>query len=130
MGPKDLRYGIDSFLTSIKNLSTPIVAANVHGKKSIYKSRIININQLKIGIIGFTIEKLDEKYPENANLSDSINAVKEISEELRTKQVKTIIALGYSEDNGFMFVMARACPEIDLIVFGTEGVNALFIISL
>lgn len=110
----------------IRNLSSPVLAANLilddvpklENEPNLHKSIILEIDDTKIGIIGYLTPDTRFLAPKNkVKYEDEVPAIKREVETLKKQGVKILIALGHS---GYMkdLEIARNVPDIDLVIGG------------
>lgn len=118
--------GPDGVVQFIKNLSTPVLAANLLLEKvpelaaehNLYKSIVLNINHTKIGIIGYLTPDTKFLAPKNdVDYEDEIVAIRREISKLKEQGVNILIALGHS---GFLKdkEIAEKVEDIDLVIGG------------
>ncbi|CAG5033242.1 unnamed protein product [Parnassius apollo] len=126
LGNHEFDDGVDGLQPFIKNLTSPVLAANLildnvpelQNITNLHSSIIIHKKGVKIGIIGyltpetkFLAQKSDVEY------EDEIPAIKREVDKLRAKGVQILIALGHS---GFLkdLEIAKEVDGIDLVIGG------------
>lgn len=114
---------ISSFL---ENINAPIVATNVKiksaaNKANIQKSIIFNINNVKVGVVGYLTP--DSKMLDSVGNVEYIDEVLALTEEvksLQTLNVNIIIAIGHSslaKDKE----IAQGVPGLDIVISGNKN---------
>lgn len=118
--------GPDGVVQFIKNLSAPVLAANLILEKvpelatehNLYKSIVLNVNRTKIGIIGYLTPETKFLAPKNdVDYEDEIVAIRREISKLKEQGVNILIALGHS---GFLKdkEIAEKVEDIDLVIGG------------
>ncbi len=83
------------------------------------KYEILELDGVKIGIMGITLSSFRSKY---ANISDPILKAKEVAQQMTSQNVDIIIAITH-QSIGQDEELAMMVPEIDLIMGGHEHEN-------
>ncbi|XP_045500492.1 uncharacterized protein LOC123697961 [Colias croceus] len=126
LGNHEFDEAVDGVIPFIRNLTSPVLAANLildevpdlEAEKNLYKSIIINKNNVKIGVIGYLTPDTKFLAPRNkVNYEDEIPAVRREVQKLKQNGVNIIIALGHS---GFIkdLEIASEVEDIDIIIGG------------
>ncbi|XP_075168991.1 protein 5NUC-like [Haematobia irritans] len=126
LGNHEFDSGIPGLLPFLEKVNFPIVAANLNLSKvpqleespNLYKSTILDINGVKVGVIGYiTPETLNKTMTKIDIFTDEIDAINKESAFLKSAGINIIIALGHS---GFEKdqEIALNCNDVDLVVGG------------
>ncbi|XP_068617833.1 trifunctional nucleotide phosphoesterase protein YfkN-like [Battus philenor] len=126
LGNHEFDERVSGVVPFIKNLTTPVLAANLILKKvpdlqnltNLYKSIILLRKGVKIGVIGYLTPDTKFLTPKNdVEYEDEIPAIRREVDLLRKKGVNIIIALGHS---GFLkdLEIAKQVDGLDLVVGG------------
>ncbi|XP_049706515.2 protein 5NUC isoform X2 [Helicoverpa armigera] len=126
LGNHEFDEAVDGVVPFIRNLSAPVVAANLildkvpqlKDLKNLYKSVVIVKDHVKIGIIGYLTPQTKELAPKNdVEYEDEIPAIRREVKKLKQQNVNILIALGHS---GFItdLDIAREVEDIDLVIGG------------
>lgn len=126
LGNHELDNGVSGLTPFIKNLTCPVLAANLiltaepdlEAEENLMKSVIININGTKIGIIGYLTP--DTKFLAQRNkieYNEEVAAIKQEVEYLKKNGTNILIALGHS---GFTkdIEIAKDVDGIDIVIGG------------
>lgn len=117
---------MDGVVPFIRNLSSPVVAANLildkvpelQNEKNLYKSIVIVKDHVKIGVIGYLTPYTKDLAPRNdVEYEDEIPAIRREVKKLKEQNVNILIALGHS---GFVtdLEIARQVEDLDLVIGG------------
>lgn len=126
LGNHEFDEDVDGVVPFIKNLTTPVLAANLILDKvpklqnitNLYKSIIILKKGVKIGIIGYLTPDTKFLAPKNnVDYEDEIPAIRREVDKLKERGVNIIIALGHS---GFLkdVEIAKEVDGLDLVIGG------------
>ncbi|CAG4951635.1 unnamed protein product [Colias eurytheme] len=126
LGNHEFDEAVDGVIPFIRNLTSPVLAANLildevpdlEAEKNLYKSIILNKNNVKIGVIGYLTPDTKFLAPRNkVNYEDEIPAVRREVQKLKQNGVNIIIALGHS---GFIkdLEIASEVEDIDIVIGG------------
>uniref|UniRef100_A0A2A4K740 Protein 5NUC n=1 Tax=Heliothis virescens TaxID=7102 RepID=A0A2A4K740_HELVI len=126
LGNHEFDEAVDGVVPFIRNLSAPVVAANLildkvpelKDLKNLYKSIVIVKDHVKIGIIGYLTPQTKDLAPVNdVEYEDEIPAIRREVKKLKEQNVNILIALGHS---GFItdLDIAREVEDIDLVIGG------------
>ncbi|GJQ73191.1 hypothetical protein Trydic_g13576 [Trypoxylus dichotomus] len=122
LGNHDLYLGIKNLTRFLERLLVPVITCNIDVgvsnvlRKYIRPSRILEINNHKVGIVGITTSKVNQKLlPETMSIRDEIESVRKECYILHDLGVDIIIVLSHA---GEMVdeVMARVVDHIDVVV--------------
>merc|ERR1712156_488959 len=118
---------VTGFLPFLRDVKFPMVCCNIDDSAlpsnerisdHIEKSVIIELNDKKIGIIGYvTPETTVLSQPGKVKFLDEIISINKEAKNLKTKGVNIIIAVGhsgYKKDKE----IAKDCPDVDVVVGG------------
>ncbi|CAK1555864.1 unnamed protein product [Leptosia nina] len=126
LGNHEFDEAVDGVVPFIKNVTSPVLAANLvldnvpelKEETNLYKSIILYKNGVKIGIVGYLTPDTKFLAPKNkVNYEDEIPAVRREVRKLKQNGVEIIIALGHS---GFIkdLEIANEVEDIDLVIGG------------
>ncbi|XP_038222525.1 uncharacterized protein LOC119840090 [Zerene cesonia] len=126
LGNHEFDEAVDGVIPFIRNLTSPVLAANLildeepdlKAETNLYKSIILSKNNVKIGIIGYLTPETKFLAPRNkVNYEDEIPAVRREVQKLKQNDVNIIIALGHS---GFIkdLEIASEVEDIDIVIGG------------
>ncbi|XP_014357715.2 uncharacterized protein LOC106710224 [Papilio machaon] len=126
LGNHEFDEDVEGVVPFIKNLTTPVLAANLILDKvpelqnitNLYKSIILLKKGVKIGVIGYLTPDTKFLAPKNnVDYEDEIPAIRREVNLLRKKGVNIIIALGHS---GFLkdIEIAKEVDGLDLVIGG------------
>ncbi|CAH1639079.1 unnamed protein product [Spodoptera littoralis] len=126
LGNHEFDEAVDGVVPFIRNLSTPVLAANLildnvpelKNEKNLYKSIVIIKNNVKIGIIGYLTPLTKYLAPHNnVEYEDEIPAIRREVQKLKAQNVNILIALGHS---GFLkdLAIAKEVEDLDLVIGG------------
>ncbi|CAH0694531.1 unnamed protein product [Spodoptera exigua] len=126
LGNHEFDEAVDGVVPFIRNLSAPVLAANLildkvpdlKNEKNLHKSIVIVKNNVKIGIIGYLTPSTQFLAPRNnVEYEDEIPAIRREVKKLKAQNVNIFIALGHS---GFLkdLDIAREVEELDLVIGG------------
>ncbi|KAH9633896.1 hypothetical protein HF086_002927 [Spodoptera exigua] len=126
LGNHEFDEAVDGVVPFIRNLSAPVLAANLildkvldlENEKNLHKSIVIVKNNVKIGIIGYLTPSTQYLAPRNnVEYEDEIPAIRREVKKLKAQNVNIFIALGHS---GFLkdLDIAREVEDLDLVIGG------------
>ncbi|KAJ8714957.1 hypothetical protein PYW08_004938 [Mythimna loreyi] len=126
LGNHEFDEAVDGVVPFIRNLSSPVVAANLildkvpelKNETNLYKSIVIVKDHVKIGIIGYLTPKTKDLAPRNnVEYEDEIPAIRREVKKMKEQNVNILIALGHS---GFVedLEIAKQVEDIDLVIGG------------
>lgn len=126
LGNHEFDEEVDGVVPFIKNLTSPVLAANLildrvpelQNISNLYKSITLTKKGVKIGIIGYLTPDTKFLAPKNdVEYGDEIAAIRKEVDILKKKGVNIIIALGHS---GFLrdLEIAKEVDELDLVIGG------------
>lgn len=126
LGNHEFDNGISGLTPFIRNLTCPVLAANLlltkepdlQSEHNLMNSVIFNINGVKVGIIGYlTPDTKILAVKNNVDYIEEVIAVKKEVEKLKNEGIKIFIALGHS---GFVkdLEIAKNVDDIDLVIGG------------
>ena len=126
LGNHEFDEDVNGLVPFIRNLSAPVVAANLildkvpelQNEKNLYKSIVITKNNVKIGIIGYLTPSTKDLAARNdVEYEDEIPAIRREVKKLKEQNVNILIALGHS---GFVtdLKIAKEVEDIDLVIGG------------
>merc|ERR1712012_825494 len=122
-GNHEFDDGIEGFFPFLQNASFPIVCCNIDDSelpenrkisRYIEKSKIVEIEGRKIGIVGYLLPETKHiSSPGKVNFLDEVESINKEAQKLKAKGVNIIIALGHS---GFEKdkEIAKSVPDLDL----------------
>ncbi|KAJ8712223.1 hypothetical protein PYW07_005065 [Mythimna separata] len=126
LGNHEFDEAVDGVVPFIRNLSAPVLAANLildkvpelKNEPNLYKSIVIVKDHVKIGIIGYLTPKTKDLAPRNdVEYEDEIPAIRREVKKMKEQNVNILIALGHS---GFVtdLEIARQVEDLDLVIGG------------
>ncbi|KAM3965772.1 protein 5NUC-like isoform 2-T2 [Aphomia sociella] len=126
LGNHEFDEGVEGVVPFIRNLTTPVLAANLILDKvpelktetNLYKTIVLNVEGNKIGIIGYLTPETKYLAPRNkVEYEDEVVAIKREVDILKNKGINIIIALGHS---GFYkdLEIAKNVPDLDIVIGG------------
>ncbi|CAB3253193.1 unnamed protein product [Arctia plantaginis] len=126
LGNHELDDGVDGVIPFIRNLSSPVLAANLildkvpelQKEKNLYKSIIITKDNKKIGIIGYLTPETKYLAAKNkVEYEDEILAIRKEIQHLKKQNVNILIALGHS---GIVkdLIIAKEVEDLDIVIGG------------
>lgn len=86
--------------------------------KGLQKSVILTVSGYRIGVIGYlTPQTAEISQASDVNFTDEVESINKEGEKLKSKGIKTIIALGHS---GYEMdkLIAKNCPLVDVVIGG------------
>lgn len=118
--------GPDGVVQFVKNLSAPVLAANLILEKvpelatvhNLYRSIVLNKGHIKIGIVGYLTPETKFLAPKNdVEYEDEIVAIRREVSKLKEQGINILIALGHS---GFLKdkEIAEKVEDLDLVIGG------------
>lgn len=139
-GNHEFNYGVPTLQKLMKQQTSKVLFGNVYtkqGKNLADAYTIIEKNGVKIGIIGMVtpnITKWDGENLKNYKVTDPVEETKKVIAEIKDKVDVIIAAEHMGETNEYDVAnsgiddLAKACPEIDLIIAahehkGVEGIT-------
>ncbi len=139
-GNHEFNYGIPTLQKIVKQQNAKVLFGNVYTKKGKNLAdayTIIEKDGVKIGIIGMVtpnITRWDSENLKNYKVTDPVEETKKVIAEIKDKVDVIIAAEHMGESNEYDVAdsgvedLAKACPEIDLIIAahehkGVEGVE-------
>ncbi|XP_050665740.1 protein 5NUC-like isoform X2 [Leptidea sinapis] len=126
LGNHEFDEQVDGLLPFIRNLTSPVLAANLildevpllEAETNLYKSIILQKNGVQIGVIGYVTPDTKFLAPKNkVKYEDEIPALRREVNKLKSHDVNIVIALGHS---GFIkdLEIAAEVDGIDLVIGG------------
>ncbi|XP_030029332.2 uncharacterized protein LOC115446696 [Manduca sexta] len=126
LGNHEFDEAIEGLIPFIRNVTTPVLAANLilnkvpelQNESNLHRSIIIIKNGVKIGIIGYlTPQTKYLVFKNDVEYEDEVIALKREVKQLKHKGVNILIALGHS---GFEedLIIAKEVEDIDLVIGG------------
>ncbi|CAD0202682.1 unnamed protein product [Chrysodeixis includens] len=126
LGNHEFDEAVDGVVPFIRNLSSPVLAANLdlnkvpelEAESNLYKSIVLVKNNVRIGIIGYLTPETKYLAPMNdVEYIDEVPAIREEVKKLKDRGINILIALGHS---GFMkdLEIARDVKDLDLVIGG------------
>ncbi|CAH0400813.1 unnamed protein product [Chilo suppressalis] len=126
LGNHEFDEGINGVVPFIRNLTSPILAANLildavpelANETNLHKSIILKIGDTRIGLIGYLTPETKFLAPKNkVEYEDEVTAIKREVEILKKQNINILIALGHS---GFItdLKIAKEVDDIDLVIGG------------
>ncbi|KAL0821636.1 hypothetical protein ABMA28_005077 [Loxostege sticticalis] len=126
LGNHEFDEAVSGLVPFIRNLTTPVLAANLildkvpelEHEPNLQKSIILLIHGIKIGVIGYLTPETRFLAPKNkVKYEDEVVAIRREVEALKKQGVKIFIALGHS---GFIkdIEIAKNVEDIDLVIGG------------
>ncbi|RVE45432.1 hypothetical protein evm_009867 [Chilo suppressalis] len=126
LGNHEFDEGINGVVPFIRNLTSPILAANLildavpelANETNLHKSIILKIGDRRIGLIGYLTPETKFLAPKNkVEYEDEVTAIKREVEILKKQNINILIALGHS---GFItdLKIAKEVDDIDLVIGG------------
>ncbi|CAH2092771.1 unnamed protein product [Euphydryas editha] len=126
LGNHEFDEEIDGVVPFIRNLTSPVLAANLilthvpdlEKETNLYKSIIVIKNGVKIGIIGYLTPDTKFLAPKNkVEYEDEVIALRREVYKFKQNGIKIIIALGHS---GFLkdLLIAEEVEDLDLVIGG------------
>ncbi|XP_075980816.1 trifunctional nucleotide phosphoesterase protein YfkN-like [Anticarsia gemmatalis] len=126
LGNHEFDEAVDGVIPFIRNLSAPVLAANLildkvpalRNEPNLYNSIVITKNRVKIGIIGYLTPETKYLAPRNdVEYEDEIPALRREVKKLKEQDVNILIALGHS---GFVkdLKIAQEVEDLDLVIGG------------
>ena len=126
LGNHDFDEGIPGLTPFIRNLTCPVLAANLilteepelQAETNLLKSVVFDINGVQVGVIGYlTPETRVVAIGNNVNYIEEVTAIRQEASVLKNKGVQILIALGHS---GFLkdLEIAKEVEDIDLVIGG------------
>ncbi|XP_050348019.1 uncharacterized protein LOC126771897 [Nymphalis io] len=126
LGNHEFDHGVNGLTPFIKNLSCPVVAANLvltkvpdlEKETNLRKSIILNVNGTSVGVIGYLTPDTKMLAVKNdVEYIDEIAAIKEEVKKLKAQGVNIIIGLGHS---GYLkdLEIAREVDGLNLVIGG------------
>ena len=139
-GNHEFNHGVPTLQKLLKQQNAKVLFGNVYDKKGKNLAdayTIIEKDGVKIGIIGMVtpnITRWDSENLKNYKVTDPVKETKKVIKEIKDKVDVIIAATHMSEGNEYdvknsgVIDLAKACPEIDLIIAahehkGVEGVE-------
>ena len=120
LGNHEFDYGLDALEARVRDADFPILSANVHGVEGVRPYTIVEVEDLRIGVVGLTVENLAEvTHPKNLTtitVDPLIDTLEGFMPEVREQSDFVILVAHIDKDEQFR--IARAFPEIRLIVAG------------
>ncbi|XP_061719225.1 uncharacterized protein LOC133526563 [Cydia pomonella] len=120
LGTNDIQASADPLSPFLNEIKTNIVTSNVFPNtvdKKLEKSVIFDINGVKVGVIGYLTPNSNTVQSNNIEYINEIIAVKDEVDNLKTQNVKIVIALGHSDTN-IAQEIARDVEGVDLVING------------
>lgn len=126
LGNHEFDDGVEGLTPLIKNLNSPVLAANLvldkeprlNNETNLLKSIIYNIGNVSIGVIGYlTPDTKILAIKNNVEYVDEVTAIREEVFKLKQHGVNIFIALGHSGFNKDEQI-AREVEDIDLVIGG------------
>lgn len=117
---------MDGVIPFIRNLSSPVLAANLvldkvpelKDEKNLYKSIIITKSDIKIGIIGYLTPETQYLVPKTkVGYVDEVLAINKEVQKLKNHNVNIFIALGHSGIAKDL-IIAKEVEDLDLVIGG------------
>ncbi|XP_053610958.1 uncharacterized protein LOC128675522 [Plodia interpunctella] len=126
LGNHEFDEEVDGVVPFIRNLTTPVLAANLllnnvpelQTEKNLHTSIVIPVNGTKVGIIGYLTSETKYLAPKNkVEYEDEIIAIRREVSKLKKDGVNILIALGHS---GYIkdLKIAKEVDGLDLVVGG------------
>ena len=132
IGNHEFNFGVENLKNIIKQSASKVLVGNVYnpdGKNFAEGYTIIEKDGIKIGIIGMVtpnIVKWDSINLKDYKVTDPVEETKKLAKELRGKVDILIAAEHMGEENEYNVLnsgvndLAKACPELDLIIAAHE----------
>ncbi|XP_045774953.1 uncharacterized protein LOC123873896 [Maniola jurtina] len=126
LGNHEFDNGVSGLTPFIRNLSCPVVAANLiltseptlEAEKNLMKSVVFNINGIKIGVIGYlTPDTKTLAIGNNVEYVEEIIAIREELNRLKNEGIQIFVALGHSGFDKDLEI-AQKVEDIDLVIGG------------
>ncbi|XP_047991994.1 protein 5NUC-like isoform X4 [Leguminivora glycinivorella] len=126
LGNHEFDETVDGLVPFIKNISSPVVAANLilddvpelQEVNNLYESIVLEKKGVKIGIIGYLTPETSFLAPKNkVQIQEEIQAIQKEVRKLKKQGIKILIALGHS---GFVkdLAIAKRVEDLDLVIGG------------
>ncbi|XP_041981786.1 protein 5NUC-like isoform X1 [Aricia agestis] len=126
LGNHELDEKVEGLTPFIRNLTSPVVAANLildnvpelQNEPNLYKSVVLHVNGKNIGIIGYLTPDTRFLAPKNnIEYEDEVTAIAKEVQKLKEQGVDILIALGHS---GFIkdLEIAKDVEDIDIVIGG------------
>jgi 5'-nucleotidase/UDP-sugar diphosphatase len=118
LGNHEFDYGIEALEARIRDADFPILSANVRGVDGVRPYTVLEVDDLRIGVIGLTVENLAEvTHPKNLT-TITVDRLTDVLEgllpEVRSQSDFVVLVAHIDEDEQMQ--VAQAFPEIRLIV--------------
>ncbi|XP_026756321.2 uncharacterized protein LOC113516144 [Galleria mellonella] len=126
LGNHEFDEGVDGVVPFIRNLTSPVLAANLildkvpelEHETNLYKTIVLTIAGNRIGIIGYLTPETKFLAPRNkVEYEDEVIAITREVNKLKEQGINIIIALGHS---GFYkdLEIAKNVPDLDVVIGG------------
>ncbi|KAH8325189.1 hypothetical protein KR074_009323, partial [Drosophila pseudoananassae] len=126
LGNHEFDHNIKGLVPFLNAAKFPIVACNLDvseepemaASKQLSKSAILNVDGVKVGVIGYLTPDTQFWTPRNSvKFFEEVSSINAEAKRLKEDGINIIIALGHSGYEKDMEI-AKDCPEVDIVVGG------------